>query len=66
MDNYSLGKKLIINSDDLDFLHDQDDFDYIARQILGVLDQRDLFLEARAVAPAITQVSSQLSSIMTN
>lgn len=48
MQNYSQGKKLIIDSDHLDFLNKPEDFDFIAKQILGALDQRDLFLESRA------------------
>jgi len=47
MHGYDLGKKLIIDSNDLDFLHNSNDFDYIAKQILNALDQRDLFLESR-------------------
>ncbi len=46
--NYDLGKKLIIESDDLDFLHKEEDFDKVTRSILSALDQRDLFLESRA------------------
>lgn len=49
--NYSLGKKLIIDSDSLDFLHDPSHFDLICKQILGALDQRDLFLETPPDAP---------------
>ena len=59
MDGYDLGKKLIINSDELDFLHLEKDFDHIAQQILNALDQRDLFLETRAqprLLPGITPV----------
>jgi hypothetical protein len=48
MEGYDLGKKLIINSDDLDFLHDSEHFDYIAKSILSALDQRDLFLDTRS------------------
>lgn len=50
MSRYDLGKKLIIHSDALDFLHKPQDFDYIVRQILGALDQRDLFLDTAATA----------------
>lgn len=55
MENYDQGKKLIINSDDLDFVRHPGDFDHIARCIVGALDQRDLFLESRSsslVSPA--------------
>ncbi len=48
MNEYSLGKKLIIDSDELDFLHNSSDFNKIASAIVGALDQRDLFLESRA------------------
>jgi len=53
MEGYDFGKKLIINSDGLDFLHNPKDFDYLARNILGMLDQRDLFLESRATPVAL-------------
>jgi deoxyadenosine/deoxycytidine kinase len=53
MVNYSMGKKLIIESDDLDFLNKPDDFDYLTRSILQTLDQRDLFLEDRAQNAAL-------------
>lgn len=42
---YDLGKKLIIPSDDLDFLHNPEHFDEVCTRILSALDQRDLFLE---------------------
>jgi deoxyadenosine/deoxycytidine kinase len=45
MKNYSLGKKLIIDSDELDFVKNSSDFDSIASRIVSALDQRDLFLE---------------------
>lgn len=44
MENYSLGKKLVIESDGLDFLEKPDDFDFVCESILGALDQQDLFL----------------------
>lgn len=47
MENYDQGKKLIINTDELDFLNQPEDFNHIARCILGAIDQRDLFLESR-------------------
>lgn len=50
MHQYDLGKKLIVDSDQLDFLQKPADFDEITRRILGELDQRDLFLESRATA----------------
>lgn len=47
MGRYDLGKKLIIDSDNLDFVANPNDFDMIAQMILSQLDQRDLFLESR-------------------
>lgn len=47
MAQYDLGKKLIIDSDHLDFVSKSEDFDTIAQSILAQLDQRDLFLESR-------------------
>jgi len=49
MENYDLGKKLIIDSTDIDFLNNPKDFDTVAQKILNALDQRDLFLESRNV-----------------
>jgi len=48
MENYDQGKKLIIPSDNYDFLHNHNDFEYLSQMILDALDQRDLFLESRA------------------
>ena len=45
MDKYSLGKRLIVQSDDLDFVSNEKDFESICQRIIGALDQRDLFLE---------------------
>jgi deoxyadenosine/deoxycytidine kinase len=50
MAKYDFGKKLIIESDELDFVSQPSDFEGIAQRILSALDQRDLFLEARARA----------------
>ncbi|MGK5087878.1 deoxynucleoside kinase [Bdellovibrionota bacterium FG-2] len=47
MDSYDLGNKLIVDSDDLDFLNIPADFDKLTRMIVGGLDQRDVFLESR-------------------
>jgi deoxyadenosine/deoxycytidine kinase len=52
MKGYDLGNKLIVESDELDFLHNPRDFDQLAQKIVGALDQRDLFLDSRAVASA--------------
>ena len=42
--NYSIGKKLVIESDDLDFVARSKDFDLICNQVSNSLDQRDLFI----------------------
>jgi deoxyadenosine/deoxycytidine kinase len=55
MEGYSQGKKLIVDSDDLDFLNDKSHFDELTQRILSALDQRDLFLESRAQEPAGAQ-----------
>ncbi len=49
MENYDLGKKLIIHSDNLDFKNKANDFEAVAQRIIGALDQRDLFLEQRSL-----------------
>jgi deoxyadenosine/deoxycytidine kinase len=53
MSGYDQGKKLIVESDELDFLHNPSHFDDLTQRILSALDQRDLFLESRAkeIAP---------------
>jgi deoxyadenosine/deoxycytidine kinase len=48
MKNYTMGKNLVIDSDNLDFLNNDADFDTIANTILNNLPQRDLFLGSRA------------------
>ena len=48
MDSYDVGKKLIVESDHLDFIDRPEDFDQLCLQIVENLPQRDLFLEARA------------------
>lgn len=55
MENYDLGKKLIIPSDHLDFLENQDDFNFLIQMVLERLDQRDLFLDYGLVTPPIFQ-----------
>lgn len=50
MENYSLGKKLIIESDDMNFLKNSEDFENICQKIVGALDQRDLFLDSKVSA----------------
>ncbi len=50
MQGYSAGKKLIVESDDLDFLNDPKHFNDLNAKILSALEQRDIFLESRAQA----------------
>lgn len=45
--NYDLGKKLIIESDNLNFLKNPEDFEGICQKLVSALDQRDLFLESK-------------------
>lgn len=52
MEKYTLGKKRIIESDELDFVNNINDFEYIAESIVSTLDQRDLFLESRVKEPS--------------
>ena len=44
MNQYTLGKKLIIESDEMDIVAKPSDFDEIAKRILNELDQPDFFL----------------------
>ncbi len=46
METYNLGKKLIVPSDSLDFIGNSNDFDYLTKQIINAIDQKDLFLES--------------------
>lgn len=41
---YKEGKKLVIESDKLDFVANPNDFEYITKLVLNSLDQQDLFL----------------------
>ncbi len=41
---YDNGKKIVIESDDLDFVARREDFDLICKQVMAQLDQTDLFL----------------------
>lgn len=41
--NYNTGKLLVIDSNNLDFVANPTDFDFIAKQILEKIDQRELF-----------------------
>ena len=42
-DKYSLGKSLIIQTDKLDFLENEDHFDDLIQKIYDSIDQKDLF-----------------------
>jgi len=44
IDRYDLGKKLVIESDHLDFVANTQDFDAICQKVVESLDQQDLFL----------------------
>jgi deoxyadenosine/deoxycytidine kinase len=48
VNGYQQGKKVLIESDHLDFVNNPKDFDYITHRIMNALDQRDLFLESKA------------------
>lgn len=50
MASYSMGKSLIIDSDNLNFLKNSDDFEMICQKIVSALDQRDLFFESKIAA----------------
>ncbi len=60
MESYDLGKKLVIDSDELDFLNNPNDFNKIARGIINALDQRDLFLESVATAASVPAAAAKL------
>jgi deoxyadenosine/deoxycytidine kinase len=60
MGHYALGKKLVIDSDHLDFVQRPQDFEHICGEILGALDQRDLFLEQRSYSDRADSVASGL------
>jgi deoxyadenosine/deoxycytidine kinase len=44
-DNYDLGKSLIVDTDDLDFLENEDHFDRLVKRIHDTIDQQDLFFQ---------------------
>ncbi|MGE3611245.1 MAG: deoxynucleoside kinase [Bacteriovoracaceae bacterium] len=41
--NYSLGKSLIVDTDELDFLENEEHFDRLVRRIWDSIDQKDMF-----------------------
>jgi len=44
IEGYRIGKKLVIDSDNLDFVANPKDFESICERVIGSLDQQDLFL----------------------
>jgi deoxyadenosine/deoxycytidine kinase len=42
--SYQIGKKLVIESDQLDFVAKPEDFEMICKHVMGSLDQQDLFM----------------------
>ena len=43
IDGYSIGKKLVVESDGLDFVAHPADFETICKQVINSIDQQDLF-----------------------
>lgn len=41
--NYNLGKSLIVDTDELDFLENEDHFDRLVKRIWDSIDQKDMF-----------------------
>lgn len=64
MSKYDMGKKLIIQSEELDFVNKAEDFDFIKNQILSALDQRDLFLESRAATASAQAKHEPVNSLI--
>lgn len=42
-DNYDLGKSLVVDTDDLDFLDNEKHFDHLVKRIHDSIDQQDMF-----------------------
>lgn len=42
-DNYDLGKSLIVDTDELDFLENEDHFNRLVRRVWDSIDQKDMF-----------------------
>lgn len=49
IENYDMGKVLVIDSDECDFLGRTEDFESVGRQIFQMLDQQEMFLPGRSV-----------------
>jgi len=47
METYQQGKKLIVDSDQMDFLNNSQHFDRLCQQIVDQIDQKDFFLGQR-------------------
>lgn len=45
IENYSNGRVLVIESDDLDFVKNPSDFNFITKKVIEQLDQKDLILQ---------------------
>ena len=43
-ESYDLGKHLVVETDDLDFLHNENDFELLVSKIYDSIEQKDLFL----------------------
>ena len=43
-DSYDLGKSLVVDTDNLDFLENEDHFDHLVKRIHDSIDQQDMFL----------------------
>lgn len=42
-ESYNLGNSIIVDTDDLDFLHNEDDFDKLVAKIHDSIEQKDMF-----------------------
>lgn len=44
-ETYDLGKRLIVDTDDLDFLNNEDHFENLVKKIFDSIDQQDMFFQ---------------------
>jgi deoxyadenosine/deoxycytidine kinase len=42
--NYNFGKSIVVDTDDLDFINNQEDFQTLVKKIKNTLDQQDMFI----------------------
>ena len=42
--NYNFGKSIVVDTDDLDFINNQEDFQTLIKKIKNTLDQQDMFI----------------------